>query len=75
VQRILAIDDDLSVRNVPHRGLIYEGFAVEVAETGEIGLSKARERLPDLVVLDRMMPAWKCCGGCVPWTPVCRSSC
>ncbi|NJK44332.1 MAG: response regulator transcription factor [Pleurocapsa sp. SU_196_0] len=56
MKRILTIDDDPSVRNVLHRGLSYEGFAVEVAENGEVGLAKARERLPDLVVLDRMMP-------------------
>jgi DNA-binding response OmpR family regulator len=56
VKRILTIDDDPSVRSVLHRGLSYEGFAVEVAENGEVGLAKARERLPDLVVLDRMMP-------------------
>jgi DNA-binding response OmpR family regulator len=56
VKRILTIDDDPSVRSVLHRGLSYEGFVVEVAENGEVGLAKARERLPDLVVLDRMMP-------------------
>jgi DNA-binding response OmpR family regulator len=56
MKRILTIDDDASVRNVLHRGLSYEGYAVEVAENGEVGLALARERLPDLVVLDRMMP-------------------
>ncbi|WP_276955826.1 response regulator transcription factor [Allomeiothermus silvanus] len=56
MQRILVIDDDPSVGNFLKRGLSYEGFAVDVAESGEVGLSKARERYPDLVILDVMMP-------------------
>jgi len=56
VQRILVIDDDPSVGNFLKRGLSYEGYAVDVAESGEVGLSKAREKYPDLVILDVMMP-------------------
>lgn len=55
-QRILAIDDDTSVTDFLHRGLSYEGYSVETAHNGEDGLAAARERLPDLVVLDVMMP-------------------
>jgi DNA-binding response OmpR family regulator len=56
VQRILAIDDDAAVTTVLKRGLSYEGYAVDVAGSGEEGLALARKRYPDLVILDIMMP-------------------
>lgn|SRR5665647_274517 len=56
MQRILVIDDDPAVTSVLKRGLSYEGFAVEVAGSGEQGLAVARDRAPDLVILDIMMP-------------------
>jgi DNA-binding response OmpR family regulator len=56
VQRILVIDDDPSITSVLKRGLAYEGFAVDTASSGVEGLALARERGPDLVILDVMMP-------------------
>ncbi len=56
MQRILVIDDDPAVTSLLKRGLSYEGFAVDVAGSGEAGLATARERPPDLVILDIMMP-------------------
>jgi DNA-binding response OmpR family regulator len=56
MQRILAIDDDPAVTSVLKRGLTYEGFAVDTAPNGEEGLALSRDRSPDLVVLDVMMP-------------------
>jgi len=56
VQRILVIDDDPGVTSVLKRGLSYEGFAVDAASSGEQGLAIARDRAPDLVILDIMMP-------------------
>ena len=56
VHRILVIDDDPSVTNVLKRGLSYEGFAVDTASSGTEGLAIARERYPDLAILDIMMP-------------------
>jgi two-component system response regulator MprA len=54
--RILIIDDDPKIRSVVRRGLVYEGFRVTDAGSGEEGLDKAREQSPDLVVLDVMLP-------------------
>jgi two-component system response regulator MprA len=54
--RILVIDDDPRIRTVVRRGLAYEGYRVVEAGTGEEGLEKAREYLPDVVILDVMMP-------------------
>lgn len=56
MQRILIVDDDPSVTSVLRRGLNYEAFAVDVAASGEQALEIARERYPDLVILDVMMP-------------------
>ncbi|GEM87525.1 response regulator transcription factor [Meiothermus granaticius] len=56
MQRVLVIDDDSSVRSFLKRGLSYEGYAVDLAESGEAGLAQARIRYPDLVILDVMMP-------------------
>ncbi len=54
--RLLVIDDDPRIRSVVRRGLVYEGFRVTDAATGEEGLDKARDQAPDLVVLDVMLP-------------------
>lgn len=56
MQRILVIDDDPAITSVLKRGLTYEGFVVETAASGPDGLARARERLPELVILDVMMP-------------------
>ncbi len=56
MQHILVIDDDPAITSLLKRGLSYEGYTVEVAGTGEAGLALARNRLPDLVILDIMMP-------------------
>ena len=54
--RILVVDDDPKIRTVVRRGLAYEGYRVIEAASGEEGLEKVREHLPQLVVLDVMMP-------------------
>ena len=56
MQRILVIDDDSAVTSLLKRGLSYEGFAVETASSGREGLACARERPPDLLILDVTMP-------------------
>jgi DNA-binding response OmpR family regulator len=56
MQRILVIDDDPAVTSLLKRGLSYEGYQVDTAPTGMAGLAVARERPPDLVILDIMMP-------------------
>ncbi len=55
-ERILVIDDDGSITSVLKRGLGYEGYTVDTAENGKEGLEIARQRPPDLVILDIMMP-------------------
>ena len=55
-ENILIVEDDASIANMLRRGLIFEGYDVVVAGTGPEGLDRARERLPDLVILDVMLP-------------------
>ena len=56
MQRILVIDDDPAVTSLLKRGLSYEGYAVDIAGSGEAGLALAREHPADLVILDVTMP-------------------
>lgn len=56
MQRILVIDDDPTVTGVLKRGLAYEGYRVDVANSGLQGLAVARDHAPDLVILDLMLP-------------------
>ncbi len=54
--RILLIEDDLDIADVIQRGLVYKDYEVEVAHDGEAGLAAARDKPPDLVLLDLMIP-------------------
>jgi two-component system response regulator MprA len=54
--RILLVDDDAPLAASVRRALAYEGHDVEVASDGAAALVAARDRPPDLVVLDVMLP-------------------
>ncbi|WP_026923642.1 response regulator transcription factor [Glycomyces arizonensis] len=54
--RVLVVDDDPALADVVARYLRREGFEVDYAPDGETGLRRALATLPDLVVLDLMMP-------------------
>ena len=54
--RVLVVDDDPALADVVARYLRREGFEVDYAEDGATGLQRALSTLPDLVVLDLMMP-------------------
>ena len=54
--RILVVDDDPDILSFVKRGLAYEGYTVDTAASGAEALTKARDREPDLVILDIMMP-------------------
>ena len=53
---ILAIDDEKDILNLLQYNLEKEGYQVLTAGTGEIGLEMARNKKPDLVLLDLMLP-------------------
>lgn len=53
---ILVIEDNELLAAGVRSNLEYEGHRVQVATTGEEGLRMARQRAPDLIVLDLMLP-------------------
>jgi CheY-like chemotaxis protein len=53
---ILVVDDEFSVAEVLESILADAGHEVVMAANGREGLERASERLPDLVLLDFMMP-------------------
>ena len=54
--RVLVIDDDRVARDLVANALRPEGFEVITAASGKEGLALARERPPDLVICDLVMP-------------------
>ena len=54
--RVLVIDDEAPIRLLCRVNLEAEGMSVLEASDGPSGLEKARAELPDLVLLDVMMP-------------------
>jgi len=54
--RVLVVEDDPTVAEVVTRYLEREGFAVESVGDGNEALASADAQLPDLVVLDIMLP-------------------
>jgi twitching motility two-component system response regulator PilH len=55
-KRILIIDDDPDILASVSALLEQEQYETETAVNGDLGLQKARENVPDLVILDLFMP-------------------
>lgn len=55
-KRILIVDDEPRMRRFVRMNLDLEGYEVSEAENGLVALNKARDELPDLVLLDVAMP-------------------
>lgn len=64
MQRILVIEDENDIRQLLRFNLEREGFAVLEAADGLGGLHMATSELPDLVVLDLMLPSMDGCDVC-----------
>jgi DNA-binding response OmpR family regulator len=54
--RILVVEDDLKIGGFIRSGLEGEGFTVDLAADGEIGLERTLHGGYDLVILDLMLP-------------------
>jgi two-component system phosphate regulon response regulator PhoB len=54
--RILVIEDEKDIQDVLEYNLRQAGHKVNLASTGQDGLRLAREKKPDLVLLDLMLP-------------------
>ena len=53
---VLVVDDEPDIRDSVKTLLEQEGYAVETAENGPQFIEKAKKSVPDLVLLDIMMP-------------------
>ncbi|HYB90897.1 MAG TPA: response regulator [Candidatus Binataceae bacterium] len=63
--RVLVVEDEADIRELMRYNLEREGFAVEEAADGAQALERLRRRLPDLLVLDLMLPG-------TPGLEICR---
>lgn len=54
--RILVVEDDFDISNMLRIYFSGQGYQVEVAARGEDALAMCRRKLPDLIVLDIMLP-------------------
>ena len=55
-EHILAVDDEQDIRELVRYNLAKEGYRVSTAATGEEVITQARSLLPDLILLDLMLP-------------------
>jgi two-component system OmpR family response regulator len=74
--KLLVVEDDLKIAEVVRRGLVAEGFTVEVAHNGDDGLWLATEASYDLIILDILLPGrngYQICAdlrAAGQWTPI-----
>lgn len=54
--KIAIVEDDLAIAQMYRLKFEAEGYKVEIAENGKLGLALCEEMKPDLVLLDLMMP-------------------
>lgn len=55
-KKILIIEDDRYIAKMYQTKLSLDGFEVELAENGAAGVEKAKSFLPDIILLDILMP-------------------
>lgn len=56
MKHVLLIEDDVILRENTAELLELSGYEVETAANGKIGVEKAKETLPDIIICDIMMP-------------------
>src|SRR5215217_459958 len=54
--RVLVVEDEPAIAGFIRRGLVLEGFLVEVVDDGNQAIHILRDQPPDVVVLDIMLP-------------------
>lgn len=57
--KVLLIEDDASFRKAVSDILSLEGYEVLQAPSGKVGIATAQKEMPDLVILDLIMPGMK----------------
>ena len=54
--KVLIVEDDQLMSRMYMRVFTFEGFEVQLAENGQIGLDKLKDFTPDIILADVMMP-------------------
>ena len=74
--RILVVEDEDRLSEVLRRGLVEQGYAVDIAADGPAGLDLARTNTYDAIILDIMLPGMNGYRVCAAlreegiWTPI-----
>ena len=55
-KKILIVEDEVLLSNLLRKKLIAEGYDVTVCEDGQKGLDSMKKEIPDLILLDIVMP-------------------
>ncbi|SJZ30709.1 response regulator transcription factor [Selenihalanaerobacter shriftii] len=55
-KRILVVDDEENILELVNYNLVQEGYQIYLASSGKQTLNKVKEILPDLIILDIMLP-------------------
>lgn len=64
MSRIMVVDDEPDIRFVIRKMLEKEGYSVIEADSGESAMELLKDTVPDLILLDVMMPGlngWETC--------------
>ena len=56
MQKVLVVEDTKEIASLVKFKLLSAGFDVKVAGDGQAGLALAKEFMPDLIIMDVMMP-------------------
>lgn len=56
IKKILLVDDSPTERHFLNGLLAKEGYQIVLAENGEEGIAKAKQEMPDLIIMDVVMP-------------------
>ena len=64
-KKILVVEDEIQLAEMLKLRLEAHNYQVVIAQDGQEGLDKARQEIPDLIILDLMLPkidGYKVCG-------------
>ena len=56
ITKILLVDDDPDILEIVSYNLVQEGFEIFTASNGKEAILKAIKEVPDLIIMDVMMP-------------------
>ena len=55
-EKLLIVEDEINLQNALKYYFEHENYIVDTAHDGELGLSKAKNLKPNIIILDLMLP-------------------